>query len=121
MLVCNGCNGTFSLTGSFPAPHGYVGPPGEVGVGHSTVWAATMKFIREGYVGCTDGRTIRHEKVAGRDTTWIFCPPGSELDSGHVLVEWSRRGWIYALSLHSNTSTNRRLLQIMAEHVIEVR
>ena len=119
MLVCNGCNGTFSLTGSFSAPPGYMGEPGEVG-GHFTVWAATRRFIRQGFVGCTDGRKLRHARVAGRKTTWIFCPPGSEFDSGHLLVEWSRRRWIYALSLHRNTPTNRRLLVTMAEHVTEV-
>ena len=121
MLICNDCNGTFSLTGSFPAPHGYIGPPGEVGSGHFTVWAATSKFIREGYVGCADGRTISRDEIAGRKTTWVVCPAASELDGGHVLVEWSKDGWTYALSLHTNTATNRSLLRIMADHVIGVR
>ena len=35
--VCAGCNGTFSATGWFPAPRGYVGQPGEA-TGHFTVW-----------------------------------------------------------------------------------
>lgn len=119
--VCTGCNGTFSATGSFHGPRDYVGVPGAPGWGHLTVWAATQRLIDQGFVGCTDGRTLNHETIAGRRTTWIFCPPGSELDSGHVLVEWSSNHWIYALSLHSNTAMNRQLLRIMAEHVAEVR
>jgi hypothetical protein len=121
MLVCAGCNGTFSATGVFPAPRDYVGSPEDFHAGHFTVWAATPSLIQQGYVGCTDGRISGRSHFAGLGMTWIVCPPGSELDSGHVLLEWSRGGWIYGLSLHSATATNRRLLRVIAAHVIRLR
>jgi hypothetical protein len=108
------------MTGSFyPVPRGYIGEPGEGG-GHFTIWASPPRLIRDGYVGCTDGRILRHLPIAGLQMTSIYCPPGSELDSGHVLLEWSSEGWVYALSLHSNTTTNRRLLRLIADHLVVV-
>lgn len=120
MQVCAGCNGTFSSTGSFHGPHGYVGTRDSPGWGHFTMWAAPHRLINQGYVGCTDGKRLSQETIDGRRTRLISCPAGSELDSGHVLVEWSDQGWIYALSLHGNTPTNRRLLRVMAEHIAKV-
>ncbi len=117
---CVGCNGTFSATGWFPAPKGYRGQPGE-STGHFTVWAARPRFIREGYVGCSDGTISGHVLVARVRMTWVVCPKGSTLDSGHVLLRWSRDGWIYALSLHSNSSTNRHLLRLIAGHLVLIR
>lgn len=121
MLVCAGCNGTFSATGSFQGPRGYVGAPDSPGWGHFTVWAEPHRLIRQWFVGCPHGRIFGHIRMRGLEMTWSTCPSGSELDSGHVLLEWSKDGWEYALSLHSNTPTNRQLLRVMAEHVIEVR
>lgn len=121
MQVCAGCNGTFSATGSFEGKRTYLGVPGSPGWGHFTVWAATRRLIREGFVGCTDGRNLFSSSSNHLKLSWIYCPPGSELDSGHVLVEWARGRWIYALSLHSNTPVNRRLLQAMAGRVVWVR
>ena len=84
------------------------------------MWAAPHRLINQGYVGCTDGTRLTQETIDERRTTWISCPAGSELDSGHVLVEWSDQGWIYAFSLHGNTPTNRQLLGVMAEHIAKV-
>jgi hypothetical protein len=121
MLVCAGCNGTFSATGDFPAPRDYLGPPDESRAGHFTIWAATASLIQQLFVGCTDGRISGRSRIAGLGMTWIDCPPGSELDSGHILLEWSRGSWIYGLSLHRDTPTNRRLLRVIAAHVVKVR
>jgi len=120
MEVCAGCNGTFSATGSFPAPRGYVGIPGEYRTGHFTIWAEPHRLIRQWLVGC-NGNPFGHTVIAGLRMTWTTCPSGSELDSGHVLLEWSTGRWLYALSLHSNTPTNRRLLRIMAAHLALIR
>lgn len=119
MLVCAGCNGTFSATGSFPAPRGYVGA--EYRTGHFSIWAEPRRLIRQWYVGCPDARVLGRIRVGGLEMAWTTCPSGSELDSGHVLLGWSRNGWRYALSLHSNTPTNRRLLRVMAAHLVQVR
>ena len=111
--VCAGCNGTFSATGWFPAPTGYVGQPGER-TGHFTVWAARPRKVREGFVGCLNGKRARPTRVAGHNVAWVTCPPGSTLDGGHVLLQWSRQGWLYAVSLHADTSVNRHLLRRIA-------
>ena len=111
--VCAGCNGTFSATGWFPAPRAYVGQPGEA-TGHFTVWAAPPRRIQQGYVGCVRGRALQRTRVRGVTMTFVTCPPGSSLDSGHVLLRWSREGWLRALSLHGNTRLNRLLLLRMA-------
>lgn len=120
MEVCNGCNGTFSATGSFPAPRGYRGVPNEYRTGHFTIWAEPRSLIRQWLVGCP-GKVLGHIRIRGLSMVWSTCPSGSELDAGHVLLEWSRNRWRYALSLHSNTPTNRELLRVMAEHLSEVR
>ena len=121
-FLCAGCNGTFGATGYFEAPRGYIGSrtPGET-TGHFTVWAATHDKIRDGYVGCVNRPTAGHLRVRGRTMAWIVCPPGSSLDGGHVLLVWSQGGWKYALSLHSDTPTNRMLLSRIARHLLAVR
>jgi hypothetical protein len=117
--ACNDCNGTFSATGSFPAPRGYRGVLNEHRTGHFTVWAEPRKLIRQWLVGCPDGRVFGRGRISGLATTWTTCPSGSGLDSGHVLLEWSRDNWRYALSpLHSNTPTNRQLLRIICRPAV---
>jgi len=76
------------------------------------------KLIRKGYVGCTTGKTFGHVIIARLHMQWVNCPAGSTLDSGHVLLEWSQDTWVYVLSLHSDTRTNRKLLRTMAAHLI---
>jgi hypothetical protein len=111
--LCGGCNGTFSATGWFAAPAGYVGQPGE-NAGHFTVWAAPPAKVRAGYVGCVNRTRSRPTRVGGHAAVWVVCPPGSTLDAGHVLLRWSRHGWLYAVSLHSDTAANRNLLRRIA-------
>jgi hypothetical protein len=117
--ICAGCNGTFSATGWFPAPKGYVGQPGEQ-TGHFTVWAAPPRLIREGYVGCTNGTRSGHLRLARFRMVWITCPEGSTLDSGHIVLQWSRGRWTYALSLHTDTPPNRSILRTVARTVDKV-
>jgi len=117
--VCVGCNGTFSITGGFTAPRSYLGMVR--GYGHFTVWAARPKFVRQGYVGCTDGRPSGQTRIGVLQMRWMDCPQGSGLDGGHILLQWSHGGWLYALSMHSDTSTNRQLLRIMARHLAQFR
>jgi hypothetical protein len=118
-LICIDCNGTFSITGGFTAPRNYLGMVR--GSGHFTVWAATPALIRQGYVGCTDGRPSGRARLAGLQMRWIDCPQGSGLDGGHILLQWSHGGWRYALSMHSDTSTNRQLLRMIARHLARFR
>ena len=49
--------------------------------------------------------------------TWVTCPSGSTPDAGHVLLQWSRKRWIYALSLHGDTPMNR-LLRAIARSIV---
>lgn len=118
MQACADCNGTFSATGSFPAPRGYRGV--EYRTGHFTIWAEPQRLVQQWLVGCPD-KVLGHIRIRRLSMVWTTCPSGSELDAGHVLLEWSRNRWRYALSLHSNTPTNRQLLRVMAENLIEVR
>ena len=120
LRVCAGCNGTFSATGWFPAPRGYVGQPGE-STGHFTVWAAPPAKIRQGYVGCLNGTRSRSTRVGGHTAVWVVCPPGSTLDGGHILLRWSQNGWLYAVSLHTDTAVNRNLLRRIAARMTLVR
>ena len=117
--LCAGCNGTFSATGWFRAPRGYVGQPGER-TGHFTVWAARPAQVRQGYVGCVDGTMAGRVRVGGHAALWVVCPPGSTLDAGHVLLRWSRREWLYAVSLHADTAVNRSLLRRIAARMTVV-
>jgi hypothetical protein len=118
--ICAGCNGTFSATGWFPAPKGYVGQPGER-TGHFNVWSSPPRLIREGYVGCANGtRSGARLRIAHLRMAWIVCPEGSTLDSGHIVLQWSRGQWIYGLSLHSDTSTNRATLRAIARSLVRV-
>src|SRR5947208_8143350 len=50
MQVCADCNGTFSATGSFPAPRRYVGV--EYRTGHFSFWAEPRRLVRQWLVGC---------------------------------------------------------------------
>ena len=118
--LCSGCNVTFSATGWFPAPAGYVSQPGEK-TGHFTVWAAPLAKVREGYVGCVNGTRSRPTRVGGHAAVWVVCPPGSTLDGGHVLLRWSRDGWLYAVSLHADTAVNRSLLRQIAARMTVVK
>ena len=110
--LCGGCNGTFSATGWFAAPAGYVGQPGE-NAGHFTVWAAPPAKVRAGYVGCVNRTRSRPTRVGGHAAVWVVCPPGSTLDAGHVLLRWRGTGGLRG-SLHSDTAANRNLLRRIA-------
>jgi hypothetical protein len=114
--VCAGCNGTFSATGWFPAPPTYRGQPGEH-TGHFTVWAASPQKVRRGFVGCLNGKRGRPIHIEDRSFAWVTCPPGSTLDAAHVLLQWSHAGWLYAISLHADTTVNRDLLRRIASSI----
>lgn len=120
--ICAGCHSLrlFTATGWFPAPRAYVGQPGEP-TGHLNVWAASSRMVRLGYVGCPGRTASGLLRIAGLRATWIVCPEGSTFDSGHVVLQWSRNGWTYGLSLHSNTATNRRLLRMIAGYLARIR
>lgn len=114
-LDCADCNGTFSITGWFPGPRGYHGVPGEPRTGHVNIWATRWSGIDGLFVGCPDGDRLGRVSLAKLPTAhWILCPPGSELDSGHLVLEWVTRRIYYGVSAHTDNEPNRRLLMEIA-------
>ncbi len=68
--------------------------------------------------GCPGPET--NERGPGLDgitTTWVECPDGSAMNSGHVLLRWTRGGVIYAVSLHGHNSVNREVELAIAQHI----
>jgi hypothetical protein len=110
--------GRFLLEGNFIGPPGYVGA-GE-GAGH--LWLLGFRIASRGRYECsTPHRLPGQAEIYGKPAHWLACPPGSELNSGHVLLEWRLRNFIYAVSIHGVTSLNRRLAVVIARHVRLIR
>ena len=110
--------GRFVLEGDFTGPLGYVGAGN--GAGHLWFLAATPRnrdLIECGGAEPLSGRV----SILERRATWLECPPGSELNSGHVLLEWRRENVVYVVSVHGVTPLNRRLTVALARQVRFVR
>lgn len=106
------------LEGNFVGPPGYAGS-GE-GAGH--LWFLAFRATRSKLGECERPRRLRGRVVVvGTRARWLACPPGSELNSGHVLLEWRLRGVVYAVSVHRVSPLNRRLAVVLARHVRLVR
>ena len=107
--------GSFVLEGSFAGPPGYVGvTPGN---GHLWIIAYDQRsgvFPRD---TLAHGLTIGHTTVRGVPGRYIAFPPGSALNSGHVVLIWVERGVTYGVSLHGHTTLNEHLDRIIAKHL----
>jgi hypothetical protein len=66
-----------------------------------------LASFRTGCVGSE--RSEPGPALEGLSTTWIECPDGSSMNSGHVLLRWAKGDVIYAVSLHGHTSVNREV------------
>ena len=74
--------------------------------------------LQEGYCGiraggfdeiASGGQPAGTTTVRGSAARWLTFPAGSELNSGHVLLEWREADVTYGVSLHGDNGTNRRL------------
>jgi hypothetical protein len=83
---------------------------------HLLFVAASPEKLSE--VECCGARATNDRvTVRGRPARWLTFPPGSDLNSGHVLLEWHVAGVTYGVSLHADNKTNRHLAQLLAKYV----
>jgi len=69
----------------------------------------------------TPGETF----VRGLPAVYIECGAsyeanffgGYSMNEGHVVLQWTRQGVTYEVSLHGHTGVNRRLAQFIADHI----
>ena len=117
----------FLIQEVFKGPPSYVGMPDTDGsasdVGHLNIWSIPSGTLDTAGVGCTangsPGGTIDMNGAAAR---LIACPAGRNppQDSGHIVLQWSEAGIVYAVSVHTDTPVNRRLALFVAEHLVIV-
>jgi hypothetical protein len=108
----------FVLEGNFVGPPGYVG----AGAGAGHLWFLASTAARRNLIECAEPRHLDGRvEIRGESAHWLACPPGSELNSGHVLLEWRRGGAVFAVSVHGVTPLNRRLAVVLARHVRMIR
>jgi hypothetical protein len=106
--------GIFVLEGNFNGPPGYVGNEGRAG--HLWFLAAVASKASE-IECCGSKRTAASSTVRGHPAAWLEYPRGSELNSGHVVLEWRERGIVYAVSLHGRSELNRQLDALLAARI----
>jgi hypothetical protein len=110
--------GRFVLEGNFVGPPGYLGS-GE-GAGH--LWLLASTVAHRYLIECSRPHGLTGwVKVLGHMAHWLVCSPGSELNSGHVLLEWRVHDIVYAVSVHGVSRLNRRLAVVMARHLALIR
>ncbi len=107
----------FVLSFTFSGPPGYVGIPNE-NANHLFVLKARVGRERSvEFLGCTGARNVQSVTVRGHAGEWIHCLGGETMNSGHVMLVWKEDGVRYAVSLHSDTVTNRAIAPAVAAGV----
>ena len=92
-------------------------------VGHLNVWSVPRGSVRADGLGCADrGRASETTDVNGMTARWIACHAGRNppQDSGHIVLQWSDAGIVYAVSVHTDTPANRSLALFVADHLVLV-
>jgi hypothetical protein len=92
-------------------------------VGHLNIWSIPRRTLDTAGLGCAaKGRPAGATDVNGVAARWIDCPADRDppQDSGHIVLEWSNEGIVYAVSVHTDTAVNRRLALFIAEHLVMV-
>jgi hypothetical protein len=117
----------FLIQETFQGPPSYVGMPSADGsasnVGHLNIWSIPRGSVDTAGLGCTaKGRPAGTIDVNGAAARWTACPADRNppQDSGHILLQWSDSGIVYAVSVHTDTPVNRRLALLIAEHLVIV-
>ena len=106
--------GAMAIQFTFSGPPGYVGIPNENGNHLFVLEARAGRERTAGFLGCPGGLNVGSVAVRGRTGSWVRCPGGSTMNSGHVMLVWTEHGVRYAVSLHSDTFTNRVLAAAVA-------
>jgi hypothetical protein len=116
--------GAFSMQEVFRSPPSYIGIPDTDGstsnVGHLNIWSSPEAHIYDAGLGCVDrGRTVGATEVLGHSAVWVICPQNMNppADSGHVILQWSDAGVVNAVSVHTDTPTNRSLALVIARNL----
>ena len=52
--------------------------------------------------------------VFGHPSSWLECPEGGSMHSGHTLLRWSDGPVLYVISLHGYGALNRQIAQTLA-------
>jgi hypothetical protein len=109
------------LSFAFSGPPGYLGIPGQSGNHLFVLEARAGREAAIGFLGCDGPARHRGTVVVRRlEGTWIDCPAGSSMNSGHVMLVWTQRAIRYAVSLHSDTPVNRDLALAVADRLLAV-
>ncbi len=118
--------------GGFAVPSGYVGVPGPVPEGHLVIRAE--RFDAHAVFGCgrfpqdpaTGGQTFATLPIRQPDASNVTvrvslrrCPENAqdEIDGGHIVGFWVRRGIAYSVSLHGWSRTNQRVVEALISSI----
>ena len=108
--------GALVLSFTFSGPPGYVGIPWEDAANHLFVLEARAGRERAvPFLGCEGPQDVERAAVRGLGGQWIHCLDGETMNSGHVMLVWKEDGVRYAVSLHSDTFTNRVIAAAVAD------
>ena len=127
--LCRIClaKGIFLLEEVFEGPPSYVGMPDMDGstsnVGHLNIWSVPRERLDAARLGCpARGRAGATVEVGGEVARWVICPAVRDppQDSGHVMLEWSVGGIVYAVSVHTDSREDRRLALLIAQSLVFV-
>jgi hypothetical protein len=120
-------DGLFLIQEVFQGPSSYIGMPqmnGSVShVGHLNIWSTPRGTLDAAGLGCTArGRTAGTIDMKGNTAHWVTCPADRNppQDSGHVMLEWSVAGIVYAVSVHTDSPVNRSLALFISQHLVLV-
>jgi hypothetical protein len=114
--------GSLVLSFTFSGPPGYVGIPWESAANHLFVLEARAGRERTvPFLGCEGPQDVERAEVRGHGGEWIHCLDGETMNSGHVMLVWRDHGVRYAVSLHSDTFTNRVIAAAVAGRLEPVR
>lgn len=114
-------SGMLVFQSGFPGPFGYRGVPGGQR-GHFVFATAPATkfdapFRKQPHLTCFRAKKLTVERITSRRVQLLACPQGSALHSEHLLLKWVGERVGYVISLHTDTSTNRRLLTAIARTV----
>jgi len=116
--------GAFLMQEVFRGPVTYIGIADTDGstsnIGHLNIWSSPEGHVHAAGLGCVDrGRMVGTAEVLGHSAVWITCPENTNppQDSGHIMLQWTEDGTVYAVTLHTDTQVNRELAVAIARNL----